>query len=888
MTRHASTWSFRLLFVVLLTFAISPSAFGQIGASSVPDCNDPDAHDINCTEPTKAIILDARQAGYPYYIGHAEPTTLFFSTAGASGHNMQWKFKLPATDPAPTQNGSSVASFELYSTFWLGLALCDPNSNPFGPCIATSDLNNPGTAGAAFLELQFYPPGPNCSDTQWCVRLHINTLQNINAFQRTNCLEPTTEAFVTTDGTPGGPLLLMSNGDTIVVTIHDTANGLETDVNDQTSSTSGSMVASGANGFVHNADQSTCATTAFDFHAMYATASPGQVVPWASLGPNVSFDFEIGHFELCGDPGCTTLPDNSDTDDTNCQTVRGIGGCFGSDLDHDGTPYQADWPDGSAAHPASVILGAPNDRGVGPLNAATSGSSTYDEGYDTITFQTTEATTGAFYPFWSQAGTGSSCRFNFGNDIAGTTTNDFGKATQYGTTISNPCFPAPDLTVKKSHFDPFTQGDSDTFTITVSNVGGAATSGTATVADSLPPSFTPTAMSGGGWTCTVATATCTTANVLAAGASYPAITLTVDVAANAPPFPTNTVTVSGGNEASNVSGNDIAKDPVTVRQRTTTIMQAATQDFDNTIALRATVAPAGVAGSVQFFVNGSSVGIATYDSGSGVATLPYLVTPAAGSYSLVADFTSANPLFLNSIGILPTGLTVTLEETTLSYSGDTVIANGGTAIMSGILLEEGIRPVAGRTVQFTLGTGSSAQLCNGVTNASGIATCAIGPVAQPLGPGVMADAFVGDAFYKPASAGATTVMFAFLTNGADVLGDLSASIGAGVTFWGAHWSSSNSLSGGAAPASFKGFASTLTGEPPTCGSTWTTGPGNSSDPPATLPAYMGVLVSSAVGKSGPTIAGDILRIVVVQTNGGYAPNPGHAGTGTVVAQFCHP
>ena len=35
------------------------------------------------------------------------------------------------------------------------------------------------------------------------------------------------------------------------------------------------------------------------------------------------------------------LPDG-DTDDTGCQTVRGIGGCFGSDLDHDGTSYQAD------------------------------------------------------------------------------------------------------------------------------------------------------------------------------------------------------------------------------------------------------------------------------------------------------------------------------------------------------------------------------------------------------------------------------------------------------------------------------------------------------------------------------------------------------------------
>ena len=392
MARQTSLQTFRLLFLAWLIVAISPGAFAQTGAVSVPDCNDPDTHDINCTEPTPAIVAAAREAGYPYYIGHAEPTTLFFSTAGASGNNMRWKFKLPATEPAsPTQNGSSVANFELYSTFWLGLALCDPNSNPFGPCVATSDANNPSTAGAAFLELQFYPPGLNCSNTQWCVSLHINTLQNFNTFQQTNCLEPTTQAYVTTNGMPGDPQLLMTNGDTMVVTIQDTANGLETDVNDQTSWTTGSMVASGANGFVHNANQSTCATTPFDFHAMYATASPGQVVPWATLGPNVAFDFEIGHFELCGDSGCATKPDGSDTDDTGCQTVRGIGGCFGSDLDHDGTPYQADWPDGTAAHPASVILGAPNDQGVGPLNAATSGSSTYDQAYDTITFQTTEA-----------------------------------------------------------------------------------------------------------------------------------------------------------------------------------------------------------------------------------------------------------------------------------------------------------------------------------------------------------------------------------------------------------------------------------------------------------------------------------------------------------------
>jgi hypothetical protein len=432
-----------------------------------PDCNDPDAHDLNCVEPTKALIQQAHARGYPYYIGHDEPAVEFFSTTGTSGNNMQWKFLLPATDPSPTQDGTSIANFELYSTFWIGLALCDPNSNPYGPCVAVSDANNPSTAGAAFLELQFFPPGRSGSDTQWSALLHINTLQNKTPTQTMNCLEPTTAQPITTNGSPGGPVLFMSNGDSILVTITDTPNGLRADVNDLTSATTGFMVASGANGFVHNANQTDCTTTAFDFHAMYATASPGQVVPWATLQPNVSFSFEIGHFELCGDAACSAgnLPDggdegekqcsvttttfcNSDSDcppgetcNNPCRTVRGIGGCFASDTDRDGIPYQANWPDGTAAHPASVILGSADDRGVGPLTTSITNTSDYDEGYPTITFATTQGTSGTFFPFYSQAGTGSACRFNFGNDIPGTTTNDFGKAAQYGTTIANPCLP---------------------------------------------------------------------------------------------------------------------------------------------------------------------------------------------------------------------------------------------------------------------------------------------------------------------------------------------------------------------------------------------------------------------------------------------------------------
>jgi hypothetical protein len=49
---------------------------------------------------------------------------------------------------------------------------------------------------------------------------------------------------------------------------------------------------------------------------------------------------------------------------------------------------------------------------------------------------------------------------------------------------------------------------------------------------------------------------------------------------------------------------------------------------------------------------------------------------------------------------------------------------------------------------------------------------------------------------------------------------------------------------------------------------------------------MAVIVSSSISKSGSTIAGNTPHVVVVETHPGYAPNPGHPGTGKVVADVC--
>ena len=121
----------------------------------------------------------------------------------------------------------------------------------------------------------------------------------------------------------------------------------------------------------------------------------------------------------------------------------------------------------------------------------------------------------------------------------------------------------PDLTVKLSHTGNFTQADkADTYTITVGNGGTAATSGTVSVADTLPSGLTATGLSGTGWTAAANFLSATRTDALAAGGSDPVLTLTVKVSSKTAASVTNSVTVSGGGEMN--TSNDTATDPTTV------------------------------------------------------------------------------------------------------------------------------------------------------------------------------------------------------------------------------------------------------------------------------------------------------------------------------------
>jgi uncharacterized repeat protein (TIGR01451 family) len=123
-------------------------------------------------------------------------------------------------------------------------------------------------------------------------------------------------------------------------------------------------------------------------------------------------------------------------------------------------------------------------------------------------------------------------------------------AVQLGTwTISTSATPA--LSIAKTHSGNFVPGQQGaTYSVAVSNTSGAAsTSGTVTVTETIPAGLTLVSMQGTGWTCPANGTTCTRSDALGGGSSYNVITVTVNVAGNAPSSVTNQVSVSGGGSA---------------------------------------------------------------------------------------------------------------------------------------------------------------------------------------------------------------------------------------------------------------------------------------------------------------------------------------------------
>lgn len=308
---------------------------------------------------------------------------------------------------------------------------------------------------------------------------------------------------------------------------------------------------------------------------------------------------------------------------------------------------------------------------------------------------------------------------------------------------------------------------------------------------------------------------------------------------------------------------------------------------------------AGISGAgITFKLGPSSSDTCTATTGaSGIASCTITPTQAAAGYNIVATF-DGDGTYQPATAMH--GFTVGTEETATTYAGPTVILAGASAAtLSATMAEDGSAdndkdggspaPVPSEPVTLSLG----AQSCMANTDSAGKVSCTIPHVTVPLGPETAAAAFTGDSFYSASSDSKSVIVFAFPSRGAFLLGDrtvAAASATTKVTWWADTWSGLNALTGGGASPALKGFTANITLPTTTpvtqCASKWNTTGGNSAGPPATVPAYMGTVVTSEVTKSGSPVSGNAVKIVVVKTNPGYSPDPGHPGTGTIVGTFC--
>jgi hypothetical protein len=183
---------------------------------------------------------------------------------------------------------------------------------------------------------------------------------------------------------------------------------------------------------------------------------------------------------------------------------------------------------------------------------------------------------------------------------------------------------AIDVTIAKSHVGNFLVGQTGTYTITVTNTGGAPTTGTTTVTDTLPAGMTFNSNTNGGtWSCVAgAPVTCTSSAAIAANNGASAFNLVVNVAAAAAGTPTNSASVTTVGDTGTT--NKTSGDPTTVSFPLPTIT-----------SLSPTSATAGAAG-FTLTVNGTNYVSGSVVNFNGTATTTTFVSAAQLTASITA------------------------------------------------------------------------------------------------------------------------------------------------------------------------------------------------------------------------------------------------------------
>ncbi|MBZ5642600.1 MAG: choice-of-anchor D domain-containing protein [Acidobacteriia bacterium] len=275
---------------------------------------------------------------------------------------------------------------------------------------------------------------------------------------------------------------------------------------------------------------------------------------------------------------------------------------------------------------------------------------------------------------------------------------------------------APNLTIGKVHTGNFTVGQTGTYTITVSNSGGAPTTGTTTVTDTLPTGMTFNSNTNSGlWTCVTVTQTitCTSSTAIAATSGSSAFNLVVNVAAAAAGTPINSATVTNAGDTGTTGKT--ATDPTTVTFPLPTIS-----------TISPTSATAGAAGFTLTvngtnFVSGSVVNfhgaaktttfvsatqitatITTADIAAGGTFNVTVTNPApGGGTSGTSPFTVNNPV--------PTLTSLSPSGGLVNGAGFTMTVNGTNFNSSSVVNYNG----AARTTTFVSATQLTIQILAG-------------------------------------------------------------------------------------------------------------------------------------------------------------------------------
>ena len=165
-------------------------------------------------------------------------------------------------------------------------------------------------------------------------------------------------------------------------------------------------------------------------------------------------------------------------------------------------------------------------------------------------------------------------------------------------------------------------------------------------------------------------------------------------------------------------------------------------------------------------------------------------------------------------------------KTSVTCSPSTVVAGNATTCTATVTDTAGSPTTPSGTVSFSSSpgpggfTGSPCTLSGSGASAScSVTYTPSATTSNPVRTDTITATYGGDDTHSGGSGtiDETVISPTALARGAFVIGNKNVAVGNAVTFWGAQWMSVSSMSGGAAPAAFKGFASNIPNNPPKCG-----------------------------------------------------------------------